>query len=183
MKPPCFPGRKRGLTQSVTLMILLVLSIVLASGTVGLYTLSTTTSAMKMEHLVIRSARIWADSSGSQVALHVENIGGRDALITSIEVGFVEEGWDSVFYTAGEGGIMEPAEGLNITGAFNHTVSGLEYSFEPATGSIMIPVSGSVLIYVDNPETVDIQDLGMVVEVIVYTSTLPYMTMDDVETP
>jgi len=78
---------------------------------------------------------------------------------------------------------MESAEGLNITGAFNHTVSGLEYSFEPATGSIMIPVSGSVLIYLDNLETVDIQDLGMVVEVIVYTSTLPYMTMDDVETP
>jgi len=59
----------------------------------------------------------------------------------------------------------------------------VEYSFETVTGSIMIPVSGSVLIYVDNPETVDIQDLGMVVEVIVYTSTLPYMTMDDVETP
>ena len=78
---------------------------------------------------------------------------------------------------------MEPAEGLNITGAFNHTVSGLEYSFKPATGSIMIPVSGSVLFYVDNPETVDIQDIGMIVDVIVYTSTLPYMTMDDVETP
>jgi hypothetical protein len=47
----------------------------------------------------------------------------------------------------------------------------------------MIPVSGSMLIYVDNPETVDIQDIGMIMEVIVYTSTLPYMTMDDVEIP
>ncbi len=153
-------------------MILLFLSVVLVTGTMGLYTLLITTSAMKTEHLVIRGARIWADSSGSQVALHVENIGGRDALITAIEVGFVEESWDSVFY----------AEGRNITGAFNHTISGVEYSYEPVTGSIMIPVSGSVLIYMDNSETVDIQDLGMVVEIIVYTSTLPYMTMDDVET-
>ena len=165
------------------MMILLVLSVGLASGTVGLYTLSVTTSAMKTEQLVIRSARIWADPSSSQVALHVENIGGRDALITSIEVGYVEAPFGSIYLAEGEGGIMEPAEGLNITGAFNHTVSGMEYSFEPVIGSMMISVSGSVLIYVDNPETVDIQDLGMVVEVIVYTSTLPYMTMDDVETP
>ena len=89
-------------------MILLVLSVVLATGTVGLYTLSVTTSAMKTEYLIIRSARIWADSSGSQVALHVENIGGRDALITSIEVGFVEEGWDSIFYAEGEGAYWNP---------------------------------------------------------------------------
>lgn len=183
MNPSRFPKRKRGLTQSVTLMILLVLSVVMAGGTVGLYTLSVTKSAMKMEQIVIRNTRIWANASGSQVALHVENIGGRDALITSIEVGFVEEGWDSVFYAEGDGGIMEPAEGLNITGSFNHTISGLEYSFEPATGSMMIPVSGSVLIYVDNPETIDIKDIGRVMEVIVYTSTLPYITMDDVEIP
>lgn len=165
------------------MLILLVLSVVLASGTVSLYTLSITTSAMKTEQLVIRSVRIWADHSGSQVALHIENIGGRDALITSIEVGFVEEGWDSVFYAEGEGGIMEPAEGLNITGAFNHTVSGLEYSFVPVTGSMIIPVSGSVLIYLDNPTAVDLQDLGTIMQVTVYTSTLPYMTMDDVEFP
>ena len=165
------------------MIILLVLSVALASGTVNLYTLSITTSAMKMEQLVIRSVNIWADPSGSQVALHVENIGGRDALITSIEVSFVEEAWDSIFYAVGEGGIMEPAEGLNITGAFNHTVSGLEYSFVPVTGSLMIPVSGNVLIYVDNPVTVDIQDIGRIVTVIVYTSTVPYMTMDDVKSP
>ncbi len=89
--------RRRGLTQSVTTLILFVLSVLLASGTMGLHTLSVTTSAMKTEQLVIRSIRIWADPSGAQVALNIENIGGRDALITSIEVGYVEEGWDSVF--------------------------------------------------------------------------------------
>jgi hypothetical protein len=94
--------RRIGLTQSVTTLILLVLSVLLASGTIGLYTLSVTTSAMKTEQLVIRSIRIWADPSGAQVALNIENIGGRDALITSIEVGYVEDGWDSVFYAEGE---------------------------------------------------------------------------------
>lgn len=105
MNPSRFPKRKRGLTQSVTLMILLVLSVVMAGGTVGLYTLSVTKSAMKMEQIVIRNTRIWANASGSQVALHVENIGGRDALITSIEVGFVEEGWDSPSSTRRERGV------------------------------------------------------------------------------
>ncbi len=154
-------------------MILLVLSVLLASGTMGLYTISVTTSAMKTQQPVIRSARSWPDPSGSQVALRIENIGGRDSLITSIEVGYMEEPLDSIYI----------AEGLNITGAFNHTVSGAEYAFTPATGSIVIPVSGGLLIYVDNPAAVDLQDLGTVVQVTVYTSTLPYVTMDDVESP
>jgi hypothetical protein len=175
--------KRRGLTQSVTTMILLVLSVLLASGTMGLYTFSVASSTMKTEQLVIRSVRIWADPSCSQVALHVENIGGRDALLTSIEVGYVEELWSSIYIAEGEGGVMTPAEGLNITGVFNHTVSGAEYEFIPATGSIIIPVSGSLMIYVDNPAAVDLQDLGTVVEVAVYTSTLPYVTMDDVESP
>ena len=175
--------RRRGLAQSVTTMILLVLSVLLASGTMGLYTISVTTSAMKTEQLVIRSARIWADPSGSQVALRIENIGGRDALITSIEIGYMEEPLDSIYVAEGKGGVLTPAEGLNITGAFNHTVSGAEYAFTPATGSIVIPISGGLLIYVDNPAAVDLQDLGTVVQVTVYTSTLPYVTMDDVESP
>jgi hypothetical protein len=49
--------------------------------------------------------------------------------------------------------------------------------------SIMIPINGDLLIYVDNPEAVELQDLGTVVEVAVYTSTLPYVRMDDVEFP
>jgi hypothetical protein len=69
--------------------------------------------------------------------------------------------------------VLTPTEGFNITGVFNHTVSRVEYEFTLATGSIMIPVSGGLLIYVDNPAAVDLQDLGTVVEVAVYTSTLP----------
>ena len=178
-----FYCKRRGLTQSVTTMILLVLSVLLASGTMGLYTFSITSSTMKTEQLVIRSTRVWADPSNSQVALHVENIGGRDALITSVEVGYVEAPLNSIYVAEGEGGVLTPAEGLNITGAFNHTVSGVEYSFTPADGSIIIPVSGSLMIYVDNPEAVSLEDLGTVMEVTVYTSTLPYVTMDDVESP
>ena len=164
-------------------MILLVLSILMASGTMGLYTCSVTTSTIKTEQLVVRSTLIWADPSGSQVALNVENIGGRDVLIPSIEVGYVEEPWGSIYIAQGEEGLLTPAEGRNITGAFNHTVSGEEHEFTPASGSIMIPVSGSLHIYVDNPAAVDRQDLGTVVQFTVYTSILPYVTMDNVESP
>ncbi len=82
--------RRRGLSQVITTLIILVVSVLMAGGTLTYYSSAVASSSIKMEQLVIREARVWVNETGSQTALHVENIGGRDALVTSVEVRYTE---------------------------------------------------------------------------------------------
>jgi len=171
--------KRRGLSQTVSTLLILVTSVLMAGGTLTFYGTSIAANAMKMEQLVIRNTHIWANSSGSQAALCVENIGGRDALVDAVEFSDVEEPWESIYYADYGNATLVPVSGLNITAPF--TLGAL--SFQRAQGSILIPTGESVFIYVDQPDSIDTGDLGNVVTIIIYSSTLPYITVDDVQTP
>jgi len=174
--------RKRGLSQVVVTLIILAVSVLMASGTLTYYSMAVTTSSMRMEQLVIREARIWANETGSQAAVHVENIGGRDALITSIEVRYIEEEWSEIYYTSGGGGTLTPTQRLNITGSFTHTVGDEDLNFAQSSGSLLLPVSGSLIIYIDQPDSIAVSDIGAVVHIYVCSSTLQYIAVVNVET-
>ena len=103
--------KRRALSQVVTMLMILVVSVMMAGGTMTYYTMAVTSSTMKTERLIVSSAHIWVDASGAQAAVRVENIGGRDALITAVEIRFVEEPWSSVYYSEGNGGPSPHARG------------------------------------------------------------------------
>jgi hypothetical protein len=173
--------KRRALSQVVTMLMILVVSVLMAGGTMTYYTMAVTSSTMKTEQLVINEAHIWVDATGAQGGIRVENIGGRDALITAVEIRFVEEPWSSVYYAEGDGGTLTPTQDLNITGPFTHTVGDESLNFTQATGSLLLPVSGSILLYVDQPDSIDISDLGYMVQLSVCTSTIQYISVVDVE--
>lgn len=173
--------RRRALSQVVTMLMILVVSVLMAGGTMTYYTMAVTSSTMKMEQLVINEAHIWTDASGAQAGIRVENIGGRDALVTAVEIRFVEEPWSSVYYSEGNGGPLTPCQGLNITGPFSHIVGEESLNFSQAEGSLLLPMGGSLILYVDQPDAIDISDLGYMVQISVCTSTLQYIYVVDVE--
>jgi len=175
------PTRRKALSQVVTTLIILVISILMTSGTLISYSTAVASSSLKMEQLVIREARVWVNETGAQSAVQVENIGGRDALITTVEVRYIEEEWSSIYYAHGECTPLTPVQGMNITGPFSHTVADATLNFTQATGSILLPVGGSIVIYIDQPDSLDITDLGTIVYINVYTSTLQYIDVIDVE--
>ncbi len=74
-----------------------------------------------------------------------------------------------------------PCQGLNITGPFNHTIGEGTLNFTQAEGSLQFPIGGSLILYVDQPDSIDVSDLGYMVEVSVCTSTLRYIEVVDVE--
>jgi len=174
--------RRRALSQVVSTLIILVVSVLMAGGTVTYYTVAVTSSSLKQEQLLVREARVWVNASGSQAAVLVENIGGRDALIDSIEVRFVEVPWGSVYHASAVDGELTPAQGLNITGPFNHTVGGVDLSFTQASGSVVLPVGEAVILYLDDPDSIGIADVGTVVDIVIYTSANQYLALVDVET-
>ena len=174
-------NKRRALSQVVTMLMILVVSVLMAGGTMTYYTMAVTSSTMKTEKLVVNEAHVWVDASGAQAGVRVENIGGRDALITAVEIRFVEEPWSSVYCAEGDGGPLTPCQGLNITGSFSHEVGGATLNFTQAEGSLLLPIGGSLVLYVDQPDSIDISDLGYMVEVSICTSTLRYIEVVDVE--
>ena len=94
-------GKRKGLSQVVTTLIILVVSVMMTTSTLTYYSMTVTSSALKMEQLTINEFHVWVNESGAQAAFQVENIGGRDAIITSIEIQNVEEPWSDVYYAYG----------------------------------------------------------------------------------
>ncbi|MBA7689726.1 hypothetical protein ES703_98236 [subsurface metagenome] len=170
-------GKRKGLSQVVTTLMILVISILMTTGTLTYYSMTVTSSVMKTEQLVIQKAHIWVNESGAQAAFQVENIGGRDALITSIEIQYIEEPWSDVFYACGSCEKLTPVQGLNITMSFVHN----EFNFTEATGSLLLPKEGKLIIYVDQPNSIDVYDLGNMAHITVWTSAIQYLAFVDVE--
>jgi len=170
-----------GLSQVVTTLIILVISVLAASGTVAYYSIAVTSSSLKQEQLAIDRARIWVNSSGAQAVLKVENIGGRDALIDTIEVRYIEIPWVNVYFASAVDGALTPLQCLNITGSFNHTVGITILSFHQASESIVLPVGEAVIIYIDQPDSLDVGQAGILTPIVIYTSSNQYMALVEVE--
>ena len=170
-------GKRKGLSQVVTTLIILVVSVMMTTSTLTYYSMSVTSASINIEQLAISEFRIWVNESGAQAAIQVENIGGRDALITSIEVQYVEEPWSDVFYAYGSCDKLTPVQGLNIIESFVHN----EFNFSEATGSLLLPKEGRLIIYVDQPNSIDVYDLGNMAHITVWSSAIQYLSFADVE--
>ena len=182
MKLPDKIRDRRALSQVVTTLILLVVSVLMASGTVTYYSIAVTSSSLRQEQLNIGEARIWVNASGAQAAVLIENVGGRDALIDQIEVRYSETPWGSVYHAPAVEGEITPAQGSNITGPFNHTIGNAALSFERASGSIVLRISEGIIIYIDQPDAIGMSDIGDLITVIVHTSANQYLALVDVKT-
>ncbi len=64
---------------------------------------------------------------------------------------------------------------------FSHTVGEETLNFTQAEGSLLLPIGGSLVLYVDQPDSIDISDTGYMVEVSICTSTLRYIEVVNVE--
>ena len=85
---------KRGLSQVVTTLILLVVSVLLA-GIVTYYATNITMTRTQQEEVRIAKQHVWVTSDGAAAAFMVQNLGGLDILIDKITVRGVECPWSS----------------------------------------------------------------------------------------
>jgi len=91
---------KRGLSQVVTTLIILVVSVLLA-GVVTYYATNITMTRTQQETLVIQYAHIWVNSTGTgEAAFYLKNVGGKDVLIDKVAVRGVEAAWSTVYYNS-----------------------------------------------------------------------------------
>ncbi|MGQ9460122.1 MAG: hypothetical protein ACUVRA_02680 [Candidatus Bathyarchaeaceae archaeon] len=162
---------KKGLSTVVTTLIILVVSVLLAT-VVTYYAINMTTTRVQEENLRISKAHIWANSSFAQAAFVIVNIGGRDTLIDKIQVRGQNIEWTSVYYNRTS---AAPTEDLTLINDPNAT------GYTQADADLSLKSGECLVIYINSPGTISVDDIGTTCSMTVFTASAQYKVEVNVE--
>jgi hypothetical protein len=155
---------KKGLSQVVTTLIILVVAVLLAT-VVCYYAINMTTTRVQEENLRITNAHIWTNSTVAEAAFVIVNIGGRDTLIGKIQVRGQDIPWgNTVHYNRTS---KAPTSDLTYNSSFASP-------FQNATTELSLKSGESMVIYIQNPGTISVQDIGTTCSITVFTASAQY---------
>lgn len=163
---------KKGLSTVVTTLMILVVSVLLAT-VVTFYAINLATTRMETEDLGITKQHIWADASGAQAAFVLTNVGGRDVLLDKITVRDQESPWNTVYYWKAN---------VSVTHDLNYTTTALTSStalievesvnrtFTQAPNDIALPSGTTLVIYIDSPDSITVSDVGISTRITIHSA-------------
>jgi heme/copper-type cytochrome/quinol oxidase subunit 2 len=156
---------RMALSTVVTTLIILVVSVLLA-GVVSYFAINVTSTRVQEESLTLSYQHIWvAQSDGSAVgALMITNSGGRDVVINKIAVRGQAADWTTQVYANPN---QSPTTDMN----YNATLGA---PYVAATGSIVVPSGTTVGVYVESPDSIGLNDIGLTAAFTVFTSQAMY---------
>ena len=178
--------KKKALNTVITTLMLLVVAVLLAS-VVTYYATNIVMTRTEIEELRINKEHIWVNGTGAIAAFKLQNLGGRDVLLDKINVRGVESNWPNIYIhrVASGSSFVNELTVCNysaMTGtSFDHNISGITYTFEQQSEDIPIPSSGILLVYIKDPDNIQIDDLGTTVSLSVNSVNSQYITECNVE--
>jgi len=180
----------KALSVVVTTLIILVISVLLAT-VVVYYAVNVTSTRVQEESLYISKVHVWVNATGgwSQAALMIINVGGRDVLLDKIVVRGQECQWNNVYYWVTRD--ITVSADLNFTGTplTGDTVNLKNSSvftygdgiFTRASGDLALKAGYTMVIYIMNPDSISIKDVGVTVGVTVFTANAQYYKECNIE--
>ncbi|MGB9960220.1 MAG: hypothetical protein ACPLKQ_06850 [Candidatus Bathyarchaeales archaeon] len=178
---------KKGLSTVVTTLIILVVSVLLAS-VVTFYAINVTTTRVQEESLFLTKPHIWYSSTNAtptaEAALIIINTGGRDVVIDKISVRGQECRWENVFYCITSGSISGDLQfNATLKDGGKITIGETEHTFRQGnSGTDLTLRSGyTMIIYIDDPDSISLNDIGLTVGITVFTSNAQYYKEANVE--
>jgi len=175
---------KMGLSVVVTTLIILVVSVLLAT-VVTFYAINVTTTRVQEESLHLTKQHIWYNTSGgwAEGALVILNTGGRDVVIDKISVRGQDCPWSNVYYWRTN--TVTVSADLNVTQdrlsnmdatkwrqVFTYLGSG--ETFQQADTDLTLKSGWTVVVYIDSPDSIALNDVGLTVGITVFTSNAQY---------
>jgi hypothetical protein len=166
---------RRALSTVVTTLIILVVSVLLAS-VVCYYATNVVSTRVQEESLYVSKQHVWVNSQGTaEAALMVTNNGGRDVVINKVSVRGQTSAWANVFY-----GVAVPADSLTVdlqyvttpVAATNNL--GLIDTAHLATTNLILPSGSTMVIYVNSPDSIGLNDIGLTVSIALHTAQAVY---------
>ena len=171
------------LSTVVTTLIILVVSVLLA-GVVTYFAINVTSTRVQEESLHLTKQHIYYNTTGSsaQAALMIINTGGRDVVIDKITCRGQESAWADVFYNVTTNPISEDLtyqQGMEAGAVV--TIDSVAYTFSGTSTDLTLKSGQTILIYVANPDSVSMNDIGLTVALTVFSSQAMYYKETNVE--
>jgi len=170
---------KKALSTVVTTLIILVVSVLLAT-VVTFYAINVTSTRVQEENVFLTKAHIWystADSRGL-AALVIQNIGGKDIVIDKITVRGQECTWTNVYYYKTTESVTSD---LTYQSGTSFTWSGNPLSQNTGGKDLTLRSSYNMIVYITNPDSISLNDVGTTVSITVYTMNAEYYKECNVE--
>jgi hypothetical protein len=162
------------LSTVVTTLIILVVSVLLA-GVVTYFAINVTSTRVQEESITMQKIHVWCDEDGSapMAAFLLINTGGRDIVINKITVRGQTSDWLDV---------KTALPATTVTGDLSYAVTDFVYEDDVATADALNVASGaitfksgtSMVVYIANPDSITINDIGLTVGITVFTSQAMY---------
>ncbi len=174
--------KRNALSEVVSTLILLVVAVLL-SGVIAYYATNITTTRTATEEIQFATAHVWVNSSGAVAAFKLQNLGGRDILIDKFTVRGVSSSWTDVW-------IYRVPTGTSVSGDMNITsysglisggvsIDGNNYNISAA--DIPLVSGGELMVYIKDPDNIQVDDIGTSVSMAVFTNNAQYITEVNVE--
>jgi hypothetical protein len=177
---------RKALSTVVTTLIILVVSVLLAT-VVTFYAINVTTTRVQEESLFLTKQHVWYNTTGSwaEGAIIIVNTGGKDVVLDKITVRGQECPWENVYYwrtsteTISSDLAVTP---IPLTGtAMNITVQGSLREFTQASDDLTLISGYTMVVYIKNPDSIALNDVGITVGITVFTSNAQYYKETNVE--
>jgi hypothetical protein len=167
---------KKGLSTVVTTLIILVVSVLLAT-VVTFYAINITTNRTQQESLYMSNLHVWYNTTSTgwaEAAFVLVNTGGKDVVLQQITARSQNCPWSHVYYwttnTVTVTGVLnvtvtEPT-GANIT----QKIQGTSRTLMKASGEITLMSGYTMVAYIDKPDSVGQNDVGTPVAITAFTA-------------
>jgi len=171
------------LSTVVTTLIILVVSVLLATVVVYFAT-NVVSTRVQEENLHLTKQHVWYDpANGGQAAIMIINTGGRDVVLDKISIRGQESVWTNVVYNITTEAITDDlAHNASSTlGAGDISIGGTPYPFAAASTDIVLKSGYTAIIYIDDPDSISINDVGLTVSIAIYTANAVHYREANVE--
>ncbi len=170
------------LSTVVTTLIILVVSVLLA-GVVSYFAINVTSTRVQEENVHISKQHVWHNgTTQGQAAFILINTGGRDLVIDKISVRGQESAWADVFYNTTQASISDDlAYNATLTDAGVISIDSIDYEFSVALNDITVKSGNTIIVYIQDPDSISVNDIGLTVGMTVHTSQAMYYKECNVE--
>lgn len=181
----------KGLSVVVTTLIILVVSVLLAT-VVTFYAINVVTTRVQEESLHLSKQHVWYNTTGgwAVAALVILNTGGRDVVLDKISVRGQECVWSKVYYWRTDA--VTVSADLNVTMVKPSDMTAAQWkqvfgylsdgeSFTRATNDLTLKSGWTLVLYIENPDSITSKDVGQTVGITVFTANAQYYVEANVE--
>jgi hypothetical protein len=165
-----------------------VVSVLLAT-VVTYYAINVVSTRVQEESLYLTKYHVWYNTTGSwaEGAFVIINTGGRDVVIDKIAVRGQESPWTNVFYWKTRNVTVSqdlqptptPLNTSQTTASIN--IQGSVRTFTRASDDLTLKSGWTMVIYISNPDSISVSDVGTTVGVTLFTASAQYYKETNIE--